>query len=128
MRGGKWSVGLHIARSFIDQGAKTAASPDGRLSGAQLSKNASASSGNAKEGATAAVLSVTKLNAVHMRVDASVDLALLPSAVSGEDGLTAMLGLLKTFIRRGGHAMHINVFDSSILKDAQQHPEDYRDL
>ena len=29
---------------------------------------------------------------------------------------------------RGGHAMHINVFDADTLRDAQAHPEKYSDL
>ena len=37
-------------------------------------------------------------------------------------------GLLKTFVNRGGHAMHINVFDADTLRDAQKHPDKYRDL
>ena len=48
--------------------------------------------------------------------------------MSGDDGLEAMYGLLMTFIRRGGHALHINVFDAATLRDAQAHPERYRDL
>ena len=33
-----------------------------------------------------------------------------------------------TFIARGGHAMHINVFDAETLRNAQAHPERYKDL
>ena len=40
----------------------------------------------------------------------------------------AMLGLLLTFVKRGGHALQINVFDAATLRDAQAHPEKYADL
>jgi formate C-acetyltransferase len=40
----------------------------------------------------------------------------------------AMLGLLLTFVKRGGHALQINVFDAETLRDAQAHPEKYGDL
>ena len=53
---------------------------------------------------------------------------LLPSAVQGQEGLEAMYGLLMTFIKRGGHAMHINVFDADMLRAAQKEPEKYQDL
>jgi formate C-acetyltransferase/4-hydroxyphenylacetate decarboxylase large subunit len=53
---------------------------------------------------------------------------MLPSAVKGENGLAAMYGLLTTFVKRGGHALQINVFNSDILRDAQVHPENYEDL
>ena len=88
----------------------------------------SASIGMNREGATAAILSVTKIDATAFTGDASLDLGLLPSAVKGEEGLNAMYGLLMTFIKRGGHALHINVFDADTLRVAQAHPEKYRDL
>lgn len=128
VRGGKWNLGFHVARQSYDQAPKTAASPNGRLKGDELSKNASPSMGMNREGATAAILSVTKLDATSFTNDACLDLGLLPSAVKGEDGLEAMFGLLMTFVKRGGHAMHINVFDAKTLRDAQNNPEKYRDL
>ena len=127
-RGGKWNCCFHVARMSYEQGRTTAASPNGRLFGEELSKNCSASMGQNREGATAAILSVTKLDATSFTGDACLDLGLLPSAVKGDDGLEAMYGLLMTFIKRGGHAMHINVFDADTLRDAQKHPEKYQDL
>ncbi len=127
-RNGKWNCGFHVARMSYTQGKKTAASANGRRLGEELSKNISASMGQNREGATAAILSATKIDATSFAHDSSLDLGLLPSAVKGEDGLEAMYGLLMTFVKRGGHAMHINVFDADTLRDAQAHPEKYRDL
>ena len=127
-RGGKWGCGFHVARMSYTQGKATASSPNGRLKGDELSKNCSASMGQNCEGATAAVLSNTKIDATAFAGDAALDLGLLPSAVKGDDGLDAMYGLLMTFINRGGHAVHINVFDSDTLRDAQKNPDKYQDL
>ena len=127
-RSGRWNCGFHVARMSYTQGKKTAASANGRRLGEELSKNISASMGQNREGATAAILSATKIDATAFASDACLDLGLLPSAVKGEDGLLAMYGLLATFIKRGGHAMHINVFDAETLRDAQAHPEKYQDL
>ncbi|MBO5653058.1 MAG: hypothetical protein J6S44_02465 [Clostridia bacterium] len=124
---GEWCCGFHTARMCYIQGATTAASPNGRRLGDELAKNCSASMGQNREGATAAVLSITKLDATRA-VDVSLDLGLLPSAVKGEDGLEAMYGIVMTFVKRGGHAVHINVFDADTLRDAQAHPEKYEDL
>ena len=110
------------------QAPTTLASANGRRRGEELSKNLSASMGQNREGATAAILSATKLDVTTFGYDAPLDLGLLPSAVKGEDGLEAMYGLLMTFCRRGGHAIHINVFDADTLRDAQAHPEKYQDL
>jgi len=127
-RDGKWNCGFHVARMSYTQGKLTAASANGRSFGEELSKNISASMGQNREGATAAILSATKIDATSFIGDAALDLGLLPSAVRGEDGLEAMYGLLMTFVKRGGHAMHINVFDAETLRDAQAHPEKYQDL
>lgn len=128
VRNGTWDLGFHVARQSYEQAPGTASSPNGKLRGEELSKNMSASMGRNREGATAAILSVTKIDATAFTGDASLDLGLLPSAVQGQEGLEAMYALLMTFIKRGGHAMHINVFDTDTLRDAQAHPEKYSDL
>ena len=127
-RGGKWNLGFHVARMSYNQAPLTASSPNGRIVGEELSKNISASMGANREGATAAILSATKIDATAFSSDACLDLGLLPSAVQGEDGLIAMYGLLMTFVKRGGHAMHINVFDAETLRKAQREPEKYQGL
>ena len=127
-RDGKWNCGFHVARMSYTQGKLTASSANGRLYGEELSKNVSAAAGQNREGATAAILSATKIDATSFTCDAALDLGLLPSAVKGDDGLEAMYGLLVTFVNRGGHALHINVFDADTLRDAQAHPEKYQDL
>lgn len=127
-RGGSYGCGFHVARQSYDQGRSTAASPNGRLLGEELSKNCSPSMGMNRDGVTAAVLSVTKIDATLIPGDVCLDMGILPSTVKGEDGLQAMYGILSTFMKRGGHAVHINVFDAETLKDAQKHPENYQDL
>jgi len=127
-RDGKWNLGFHVARMSYTHGKLTAASANGRKLGEELSKNISASMGQNREGATAAILSATKIDATAFTCDAALDLGLLPSAVKGKDGLEAMYGLLMTFVKRGGHALHINVFDANTLRDAQAHPQKYQDL
>ena len=127
-RDGAWTLGFHVARMSYSQAPYTAASANGRRRGEELSKNLSASMGMNREGATAAILSTTKLDATRFASDAALDLGLLPSAVKGEDGLLAMYGLLSTFCQRNGHALHINVFGADTLRDAQAHPEKYEDL
>ncbi len=127
-RKGTWNCGYHVARASYDHGEKTAASPNGRFAGDELSKNVSASMGQNRAGATAAIISATKFDSSQFTGSQCLDLGLLPSAVSGDDGLEAMYGLLKTYISRGGHALHINVFDAHTLREAQEHPDKYQDL
>jgi len=127
-RGGRWHMGTHVARQIFDQGAKSIATPDGRLAFAEYSKNLSPVLGQAKSGVTAAILSVVKFPTEVIASDDCLDAAFHPSTVRGAGGLTAMLGLLRTFDALGGHAIHFNIFDTKILHDAQEHPERYEDL
>ena len=128
IRGGEWNLGFHVARQSYVHGKKTAASANGRSLGEELSKNVSATLGQSRDGATAAILSATKLDATSFTCDACLDLGLHPSTVKGETGLVAMYNLLLSFIRLKGHALHINVFDADTLRDAQKNPEKYEDL
>lgn len=127
-RGGTWVAGCHVARQSYSMAANHLASPDGRALGDELSKNVSASMGQNRNGVTAAVMSATKLDATLLKGDACLDVGLLPSAVMGDDGLEAMYGLLKTFEKRGGHAINFNVFNAEKLREAQKYPDMYSDL
>ena len=51
-----------------------------------------------------------------------------PSAVQGEDGLTALRAVLETYLAKGGASIHFNIFDTAMLRDAQSHPEKYKNL
>ena len=59
---------------------------------------------------------------------AVLELVLHHSAVSGEDGIDAMLAILYTFAELGGFALQFNVLDPSVLRAAQADPEKYATL
>ncbi len=109
-------------------GAGTWATPDGRLAGDPISKNIDAVAGEDKNGITSLMNSVTKLDFKHIPNGSVLDVTLHNTAVSGEDGMTAMFGLLKTFMKCGGMAIQFNVLDEKMLIDAQKHPENYKNL
>ena len=127
-RGGRCSTSLHNAKQFLEMGWKTAATPDGRLAGEEMSKNASPVQGMNRDGATALIASISKLDSSLFKADFPVDIALSPSAVQGEDGLDAMYAILMTYLNNYGHAIHFNVFAADTLRDAKAHPEKYQDL
>ena len=109
-------------------GKKTAASADGRLSGETLSQNTSASFGADKEGATAHLISASRLDTSKTPNGAIVDIDLHASAVRGENGINALVTSLKTYFELGGFAVHYNVLDTNVLMDARQNPEKYPTL
>ncbi len=127
-RGGVFTTALHGAMSFRELAPVTGATPDGRRRGDELAKNISPASGMNWNGPTALIHSALKLDPADFAADFAVDLMLHPSAVAGEDGLEAMRALLDTYIGRYGHAIQFNVFDADTLRDAQKHPENYRNL
>ena len=128
IKGGRFVVNgesVHYAHKF---GSKCGATPDGRKRGDMLSINMSASLGQDRRGITAHIKSVTKIDATQFAYGCPFDYVLHPSAVKGEDGLNAMLGLLRTFMARGGYGYQGNVLDAKVLRDAQAHPENYPNL
>ena len=127
-RGGIYTTALHSANAFTGPWRELGATPDGRRTGDEFTKNASVRPGSNFNGVTAVINSVLKLDPADFMADFPLDIMLHPSAVAGEEGLLAMRSLLMTYIKRGGHAIHFNVFSSDMLKDAQAHPENYRDL
>ncbi len=128
-RGGVFKAGFFSINHNVRYGKKCGATPDGRCSGDTISKNLCPGPGMEFGGITAIIKSVaTSIDAVKFPNGTVLDIVFHPSAVSGEDGLLAMLGVYKTFFKLGGFAMHCNVFDPSVLRDAQEHPENYQNL
>ena len=127
-RGGVFKAALFSIDHFVEYGEKTMATPDGRKQGEILSKNICSTVGMDKHGVTALINSATKISHLKFPNGTVLDIILHPSAVSGEDGLEAFYSLLKTYMLKGGFALHGNVFEPEDLKRAQQFPEKYKNL
>ncbi len=127
-RGGKNICGLHCARQYIDWKDRTASTPDGRVRGEELSKNATPTQGAAVKGPTSVILSILNIDATEQAGDCPIDLALHPSAFTGDSGLEAMYALLRVCNGKKAHAVQFNVIDVETLKKAQVNPDEYRDL
>ena len=59
---------------------------------------------------------------------AALDVKLDPTSVKGEDGLSALVALMRGFCALGGSFMQLDVADVAALRAAQEHPEDYETL
>ena len=81
-----------------------------------------------KNGVTALISSALKLKPYAFSESFCLDVMLHPSATEGEDGLQIMRALLFAYLRGGGMAIQFNVFNAAMLRDAQKHPEKYRNL
>ena len=51
-----------------------------------------------------------------------------PNVVAGEAGLDNMASLIRSYFSMDGHHIQFNVIDRQTLIDAQNNPEDYKDL
>ncbi len=104
------------------------ASPDGNRLGAVLATNFSPSPGADRRGPSAVLQSYCKMDFTKTPNGATVELKIHPESVRGEEGVEAMVGLMRAFVRLGGMFLHIDVADSALLRDAQEHPERYPNL
>ena len=109
-------------------GKACGALPDGRKAGVSLcDAGISAFPGTDTNGPTALILSASKIDAVPTMV-VLFNMKFHPTALRGITGAKNLLLLIKTFFDLGGWHIQFNVVDSQMLRDAQLHPEDYRDL
>lgn len=127
-RGGVYRCGFFSIDWYIMFGEKTKAAPNGRMSGEPLSKNMCAVVGQDKNGITDLIHTVTKIDYTKIPNGTVLDLMLHTSAVQGEEGMAAMLGILKVFLMRGGIAVQMNVLNPQVLRAAQKNPEQYSTL
>ena len=127
-RGGCYKVTIHSARQYIEQGKRIPATPDGRRAGDETSKNGSPTQGMDRQGVTALIHSSFALKPSRFTEGFGFDVMLHETAVKGDDGLAAMLGLLRAYDMGGGSTIQFNVFDASTLRDAQANPEKYSSL
>ncbi len=117
------SVSTHGA-----MGSATLATPDGRLSGTTFADaSMSAYPGTDRNGPFALLNSATIWD--HSKSQNSqLNIKIHPTAIKGIEGSKKLLDLTRAYMRKGGFHVQYNIVDSKILKDAQEHPENYRDL
>ena len=104
------------------------ATPDGRYSGETLCDGVTSPfPGTDKNGPLAVLLSAGKID--HTRIRGGLhNMKFHPSVLNGVNGSKKLLALIKTYFETNGFQLQFNVVDSNMLIDAQQHPENYRDL
>jgi pyruvate-formate lyase len=118
------------------------ASPDGRTKGKFLSNALCPSNGADRNGPTANVNSVGKVLggkapdghgdwADYLNVlpnGGSHTMTFSPSLVRDPEHKEKFKAFLRGYVENGGTALQINMLDAEMLRDAQQHPENYRHL
>lgn len=108
-------------------GTATGASADGRLAGFPLGDGSGPAQGREHHGPTASILSSTCWNHEKFIGGIAVNLKFSKKLFTGAS-LEKLLTLVKTYMRRGGFELQINVVDREKLLAAQKNPDAYRDL
>ncbi len=109
-------------------GLACCAFPDGRLDGQPLADGVTSPyPGTDKLGPTAVIRSSSRVDHTQIR-GGLLNLKFHPSALRGTKGSRNLLALIKTYFESPGFQVQFNVVDSNMLRDAQEHPDNYRDL
>jgi formate C-acetyltransferase len=108
-------------------GKMLGATPNGRLAGMPESDGTSPSHGADRNGPTAVILSLGKMDQVKSG-GTLLNMRFLPSILQSDQDLDKLAQLIRTYFRMNGHHIQFNVVDTDTLRRAQAEPDDYRDL
>ncbi len=106
-------------------GIKTAASPDGRLSGMYMNPANNPQGGADKNGPTAMLNSLTRFDAKYHAGSVQNIKFSIGMFNKNRDIIET---LFKTYFKKGGCHLMVTVVDSGALEDAMVHPEKYPNL
>lgn len=127
--GGVYYAGTSSISANVPQGAGTLATPDGRKAGEPLAEGCSPSHAADQNGPTAVFKSVAKLPTEEITGGVLLNQKVTPQMLEKEESKEKLIMLLRTFFNRlHGYHVQFNVVSRETLKDAQEHPENHRDL
>jgi formate C-acetyltransferase len=126
-KGETYHINMLSTTCHVYFGKKLGATPNGRFAHAPESDGTSPSHGADRNGPTAVIKSLSKMDQVKSG-GTLLNQRFLPSVLAGDEGLEKLCGLIRTYFRLGGHHVQFNVVDTKTLRDAQENPEAYRGL
>jgi pyruvate formate-lyase/glycerol dehydratase family glycyl radical enzyme len=108
-------------------GKMLGASANGRLAGMPISDGTSPSHGADRNGPTAVIKSLAKMDQVKSG-GTLLNQRFLPDVLQDEGGIEKFCHLIRTYFNLNGHHIQFNIVDSETLRRAQRKPDEYRDL
>lgn len=125
-RKGKYFIALYSIACHALLADRVGALPDGRKKGMVLADGGvSCSQGRDKEGPSALLNSVVKLDPYKAIGSTLLNVKLHPKVFSNPEHIPKISALIKTFFLNKGQHVQFNVIDADTLRDAQRHPEKY---
>ncbi|MBO4822924.1 MAG: glycyl radical protein [Prevotella sp.] len=126
-RGGQTHLNMLSTTCHNYFGQVCGATPNGRLAHFAISDGTSPAHGADTHGPTAVVKSLGKLDQTKSG-GTLLNIRFVPNMLKREEDMRKLASLIRTYFKMGGHHIQFNIIDNATLRDAQQHPEDYRDL
>ena len=128
LRGGRYSAGAYSMGVHVMEGFFTRPTADGRKEMEPISNSLSPVNHAEKNGITAILNSIAKLNYDFATNGVAVNVRIHPQNFNEEENIEKFYHLLKSYFEQGGLQLQPNVVSSETLRDAQKHPEKYTDL
>lgn len=126
-RGGVHRINMLPTTSHVYFGSVTGATADGRKASTPLSEGISPSQGVDSNGPTSVIKSASKID--HLRTGGTLlNQKFSPSFFEDENSYSCLTSLIRSYFSLDGHHIQFNVVNAETLRDAQKHPELYRDL
>lgn len=127
-RGGTYENCILSTSFNVLQGKTIGATPDGRLAGEPVSDNASPMVGRDVTSPTATIKSVASIDQCDCNNGALFNIKFDPNIVQGEEGKEILRNVIQSYFDMNGEHIQINVVDAETLIDAQEKPQDYKNL
>ena len=126
-RGGKTQLNMLSTTCHNYFGSVCGATPNGRFAHFAISDGTSPAHGSDSHGPTAVIKSLGKLDQTKSG-GTLLNVRFVPNLLKREEDMRKLGHLIRTYFKFGGHHIQFNIVDTATLLDAQQHPDQYRDL
>jgi len=127
--GAKSNLAAGTVTANLPLGYMVGALPDGRKAAEPLSEGGiSPYQGRNVSGPTATMMSVAKLDKLKLTGGSVLNMRFNSDVLKDDSKIGKFASLIRTFCETGGYLVQFNIVSSDMLRDAQKHPEKYRDL
>lgn len=127
-RGGIFRAGTGTAMFYLWHANEIGASPDGRRRGEPFGANFSPGLFSKIKGPFSIIKSFSSPDLGRVINGGPLTLEFASSMFRSQEEVKKIAALVKLYMDMGGHQLQLNAVNSDKMKDAQLHPEKYRQL